>query len=72
MSVSRAAGAERQANEERTSSMKHLNLSLEKLEERIAPWAMTGGGGSKGSEEEGSNESENHSEKNHSDKHHSK
>jgi len=30
--------------------MKHLNLELEKLEERIAPWAVPScGGGSEGS-----------------------
>ncbi len=37
--------------------MKHLNLELEKLEERIATWAVPmggGGSGSKGSKSQGS------------------
>jgi hypothetical protein len=35
--------------------MKHLNLELEKLEQRIAPGRLNfGGGGSKGSKDHGS------------------
>ncbi len=51
--------------------MKHLNLSLEKLEERIAPWGG-GGRGSKASGSEGSNGSGSEGSKNQSKKCHSK
>ena len=44
--------------------MKHLNLELEKLEQRIAPGRLHfGGGGSKGSKGHGSKGSNNHGSK---------
>ena len=44
--------------------MKHLNLELEKLEQRIAPGRINcGGGGSKGSKGHGSQGSNNHGSK---------
>jgi hypothetical protein len=44
--------------------MKHLNLELEKLEQRIAPGRINcGGGGSKGSKGHGSKGSNQHGSK---------
>ena len=44
--------------------MKHLNLELEKLEQRIAPGRFNcGGGGSKGSKDHGSKGSKDHGSK---------
>lgn len=45
--------------------MKHLNLELEKLEQRIAPWGAGGGfgSGSSGSGSSGSSKSKSHHSK---------
>ena len=51
--------------------MKHLNLELEKLEQRIAPGRVhCGGGGSKGSKDHGSKGSKGHGSKSHGSKSH--
>jgi hypothetical protein len=52
--------------------MKHLNLELEKLEERIATWAVPTCGGGSGSKSHGSKShgSKSHGSKSHGSKSH--